>query len=387
MDTKKGVIILGGFIQALSLVRSLAELDIPVYVAEDKECLAGFSRYCNKFLKSPKSDSPELAAFLLSVAKKYGLKDWLLLPTNDHQVENLSKNRETLQDYYKFLVPAESDLYHIINKKNLLEIAKTCGTNIPRTCYIESIEEAQDFRYPLLVKGNYGCSFYQTMHKKAFKVDTYEELQEVLDNLSKVTDVHDVMIQEVIPSRACDHVLSFTCFAIQGEIKSFWMGEKLRERPIDNGTATFAMSVMHQEVISQASPLMKAQRYTGACEVEFMYDHRDDMWKLIEINPRTWKWVGLAKDCGIDYAKMLYRYANGIAQDYPKTYTVGTKWIDHLTDPIVGLKMIKANRIKLTDYIKSYSGKTLAATWSWKDPLPTLFFPFYSIICKFKRII
>lgn len=387
METKKGVIVLGGFIQALSLVRSIAELKIPVYVAEDRKCIAGFSRYCSKFLLSPKADSPKLTSFLVDVAKRYNLKDWLLLPTDDYLVENLSCNKNVLEKYYKMFVPSQEDLYHIINKKNLLEIAEKCGTNIPNTCYIDSIEKAKNFRYPLLVKGNYGCSFYQEMHKKAFKVNSFSELQNVMDELSKVVDTADVMIQELIPSQKGEHVVSFTCFADEGDIKSYWMGQKLRERPIENGTATFAESVMIEDIVKQATPLIKALRYTGVCEVEFMHDHRDKKWELIEINPRTWKWVGLAKTCGIDYAKMLYQHANGIHQEYPKTYHVGIKWVDHLTDPIVGIKMIKARMISFTEYFKSMKGKVIPAIWNWKDPVPALYFPIYSLLCKFKRIL
>ncbi len=387
METKKGVIILGGFIQALSLVRSLAELKIPIYVAENKKCIAGFSRYCRKFLISPDSDSPELTNFLIDVAKKYKLSGWLLIPTNDFLVENLSQNKNALQKYYNFIVPSQDELYRIINKRNLLEAAENCGTNIPNTCYIDCIEKAKNFRYPLLIKGNYGCSFFQIMHKKAYEVSSYTELTKTLDIITQSINTHDLMIQELIPSRKKDHVVSFTCFADNGEIRSFWMGQKLRERPIDNGTATFAESIFLKELLLQATPLMKTLSYTGVCEIEFLYDHRDNKWKLIEINPRTWKWVGLAKACGIDYAKMLYLYVNKEAQKYPSTYRVGIKWIDYFTDPIVGMRLIMAKRISIKDYLLSLKGTVIPAIWNWKDPLPVFYFPIYSIKCKLNRLL
>lgn len=385
-ESKKGVIVLGGFIQGLSLVRSFAELGIPVYVANDQDCIARYSKYCSKFLKSPEPDYPELIGYLIDVAEKERLKDWLIIPTDDLQVENLSKNKSILEKYYKLLIPSQSDLYRIINKRNLLEVAESCGTNIPKTCYFDSIDKAKDFRYPLLVKGNYGCSFFHEMHTKAFIVNYYQELKQVLDTIAKTTDIHDVMIQELIPSRKNEHVVSFTCFADKGDIKSYWMGQKLRSRPIDNGTATLAESIMNKEILLQATPLIKTLQFSGVCEVEFMYDYRDNKWNLIEINPRTWKWVGLAKACGIDYAKMLYRYAYEIEQDFPTSYKVGVKWVDHFTDLVAGVKMIRAKRMTLTDYIKSYEGKVIPAIWSWKDPVPAMSFPVYSIASKFKRL-
>lgn len=386
MEGPKGVIVLGGFIQALALVRSLAELHIPVYIAEENNCIAQYSRFCTKFLRSPKAESPELAEFLIDVAKKYGLKGWLLLPTDDHLVENLSKSKAPLQEYYRMFVPSQDDLYRIINKKKLLEIAEQCGTNIPETCYVDSMERAKEFRFPLLVKGNYGRSFYQAMHTKAFKVDSFSELQTVVDSLAGSVDAADVMIQELIPSRRNDHVVSCTCFAEEGDIKSYWMGQKLRERPIENGTATFAESILVKEILEQSIPLMKALKYTGVCEIEFIFDHRDEKWKLIEINPRTWKWVGLAKACGIDYAKMLYLHAMDTAQSFPASYRTGVKWVDHFTDPIISMKMILTHRMTIADYVRSMKGTVIPAIWNWKDPLPALYFPFYSVHCKARRL-
>lgn len=386
MESKKGVIVLGGFIQAVSLIRSFSELNVPVYVANEQNCIARYSRYCGKFIKCPGPESPELAGCLIDFAEKEGQKDWLLIPTDDHLVDNLSKNKTELQKYFRLLVPDQTALFSIINKRKLLEIAEGCGTNIPKTCYFDSIEKAKDFRYPLLVKGTYGRSFYLQMHTKAYQADSYQELMQVLDSIAGALDVQNVMIQELIPSRATDHVVSFTCFADKGTIRSFWMGQKLRERPITNGTATFAESIRHEELLLQATPLMKALGYSGVCEIEFMYDHRDNKWELIEINPRTWKWVGLAKECGIDYAKMLYRYAYGEQQEYPTSYAVGIKWVDYFTDPVAGLKMIRARMLTPAGYFKSLKGKVIPAVWSWKDPLPSFYFPFYSVVSTIKRL-
>lgn len=386
MESKKGVIVLGGFIQALSLVRSLAELNIPVYVADNNSCLAQFSRGCTKFLKSPKAESPELAGFLIAVAKKYGLKDWLLLPTDDHMVENLSKNKDALQKFYKMFVPSQDDLYRIINKKNLLEIAEACGTNIPKTCYVNLMEQAKEFRYPLLVKGNFGRSFYQKMHTKAFKVNSFSELQKVVESLAGMVDPQEVMIQELIPSRKNDHIVSCTCFADEGDIKTYWMGQKLRERPIENGTATFAESILVEDILQQAIPLIKALHYTGVCEIEYIFDYRDNKWKLIEINPRTWKWVGLAKACGIDYAKILYLSALGAELSFPKSYQTGVKWVDYFTDPIVSMKMILTQKMTIADYFQSMKGKVISAIWNLKDPIPALYFPVYSVLSKARRL-
>ena len=380
-----GAIVIEGHVQGLSNTRSLGELGIPVYVVDTGHCLAQHSRYCKKYFKCPSFNTPEFIDFLLSLAKKESLDGWFLIGSNDHVVENLSMNSDRLQPFYKMLVPDRSQLYEIINKKNLLTVAKACGTSIPETCYPELLKTARSFRFPLLVKGNLGLSFYKATHKKAIQVDDYQQLVGVIGQLREIVPPDDIMIQELIPGTRDNQVVSFTCFAEHGDIKTFWMGKKLREHPIKYGTATCAVSVYEEDVLREAIPLVKALSYTGMCEIEFMLDERDGKYKLIEINPRTWLWVGLAKACGVDYAKIMYRYVNGTLQAYPQKYEIGTKWINWITDIYFGLKAIRNKILTFNEYLSSLRGRKITAVWSWKDPWPGIVFPFMLFYIARKR--
>ena len=146
-----------------------------------------------------------------------------------------------------------------------------------------------------------------------------------------------------------------------------------------------SQSVLLLEVLEEAKPLMKALNYTGVCEIEFMRDPRDGYYKLIEINPRTWLWVGLAKACGIDYAKMMYRYVNGIEQTYPTAYQVGVKWRNAITDLVFGMLAILKGYVTLCEYCSSFKGKIVKAIWSWNDIKPGLIFPFMTLYIAKKR--
>ena len=373
-----GAIIIEGHVQGLSNCRSLGEMGIPVYVLDVVHCLAQHSKYCTKHFVCPSFQSEDFISFLIDLAKKESLNGWFLICSNDHIVENLSLHREQLEKYYKFLVPNKENLYNIINKKNLLEVAAGCGTTIPQTCYYDSVERAKMFRYPLLVKGNLGLSFYKATHSKAIQVDDYKQLEKLLESISNnnSVDLGDIMIQELIPFDDKNKVVSFTCFADKGKIKTYWMGQKLREHPIQYGTATCSQSVIIPDIVSEAIPLVKALNYTGTCEIEFMIDPRDGKWNLIEINPRTWLWVGLAKECGVDYAKIMYRYVNEIGQEYPTSYKVGMKWRNSITDFVFSMKGILKGLFSFGDYIKSLSGEKMHAIWSWNDIIPGLIFPF-----------
>lgn len=382
-NNMKGAIVIEGHVQGLSNVRALGELGIPVYVLDVVHCLAQHSKYCTKYFQCPNFRSKEFIQFLIDLAKIEQLEGWFLIASNDHIVENLSLHAKELDEYYKMLVPNGEQLYRIIDKSKLMQIAVNCGTHIPNTCDLKTIEQAKDFSYPLLIKGREGLSFYKATHQKAIQVNNEQELNYKINEIAQLTN--DVMIQELIPFDKNNRVVSFTCFSIDGDIKTYWMGQKLREHPIKYGTATMSQSVLLLEVLEEAKPLMKALNYTGVCEIEFMRDPRDGYYKLIEINPRTWLWVGLAKACGIDYAKMMYRYVNGIEQTYPTAYQVGVKWRNAITDVVFGWKAILLKHVTLAEYFKSLSGKCVHAIWSWKDLVPGLIFPILSFYIAKKR--
>ena len=373
----QGAIVIEGHVQGLSNCRSLGELGIPIYVVDVVHCLAQHSKYCKKHFICPAFNSPEFITFLIDLAKHEQLQGWFLIGSNDHIVENLSLHRAELEPYYTMIVPTEDNLYKIINKQHLLEVASVCGTRLPATRYIGTLEQTKRMRFPLLIKGNLGLSFYKATHQKAIQVNNEQELAATIHQLERVVD--DVMIQELIPFDKKNRVVSFTCFAERGEIRTYWMGQKLREHPIKYGTATMAQSVLLPEVLEEARPLVKALNYTGICEIEFMRDPRDGHYYLIEINPRTWLWVGLAKACGVDYAKIMYQYAMGIEQTYPTNYQVGKKWRNAITDLVFGMQAIIASQISIREYIASLSGSISHAIWDWKDILPGIVFPFMMI--------
>lgn len=364
---KPGVVILEGHLQGLSNLRSLGELGIPAFVVDTTRCVAQYSRFCTKHFRCPPFQSPDFVPFLIQLARKEGIKDWLLMPSNDHIVEQLSTHRDELSAYYRMAVPNTATLEMIVDKWQLYTVASEIGTPTPHTYIAATLGQAQQLNYPVIVKGRRGLSFYKHFHCKAMVATNPRELA----GLTADSAYPDYLVQEQV-SNAKNEVLSFTCFAIDGIIKSYWVGTKLREHPPKYGTATLAQSVEDPGLLQLSAPLIAKLNYTGICEIEFMLDDHDGQYKLIEINPRTWLWVGLARRCGKDFAKMLYRHLAGIPQQFPTDYTVGTKWINTMTDLPYSILSILKGHLTIADYFKSLQGKKVHAAWSTHDPLPAI---------------
>lgn len=380
-----GAIIIEGHIQGLSNTRSLGEVGIPIYVIDKNNCLARYSKYCNKFFRCPEYNTDEFITFLISLAETENIRNWVLIPSNDHALYSISKNKTILESYYKIIVDNFDVIEKIYDKSKLLSFAKECNLPVPETISIRNIDEAisKQLSFPLLIKGRNGLTFYKAIGKKALVAHNKSQLFTHLYSIKGKIEIENTFIQELIPNDGTNKTISFTAFCEKGQIKTFWVGAKLREHPIRFGTATFAKSIYNEECHKQSVKLLKALNYSGVCEIEYLKDPRDGYFKLIEINPRTWLWVGLAKACGIDYAKILYSYAMNNKYYYISNYKEGIKWINRYVDFPFSLLEIITMKLRISDYFKSSKGEKVDALWCNKDKKPffkyLLFLPLFRL--------
>jgi predicted ATP-grasp superfamily ATP-dependent carboligase len=366
---KPGVIVIDGHVQGLALTRSLGEQGIPVIVVDRFNCITRYSKYCKKYFKSPEYLTESFIDFLMDLGNKENLKDWTLLPCDDHIVYNISKNKERLSSVYKIISPDFNDLRKIINKRTLLDLATEVDVPVPDSVYPDK-QDITKLGCPCIIKGNEGQTFYKKTGQKAFWLNKYSEFDE-LTGKYKISE-QEIFVQEYIPFDGNNHTVSFTAFSINGEIKTFWMGEKLRDHPVRFGTATFCRSIMVDDVVEYGKRLIKELNYTGVSEIEFIKDPNDGKFKLIEINPRTWLWVGFAKKTGVNFPVYIYNHLNGIKTEYPSGYKTGYYWINLWTDTIFSIKYILQGRLKLKTYISSLFKRKVCAVFSFNDPLPFL---------------
>lgn len=371
INYKSGAIVIEGHIQGLSNTRSLGEAGIPVIIVDIHNCIAKYSKYCTGFYICPDYKSPGFIDFLIDLAMKKNLKGWSLIPSNDHIVFNLSQNLERIQKHFKTLAPPPDLLVKIYNKQKLLENAATVDVPTPKTYYPETTDlQSFGLEYPVITKGKYGLTFYKTFGRKAYFADNDLQLKHQLETIAEKVDPGTTFVQEIIPDVGTNKTISYTAFSINGDVKTHWIGQKLREHPWTFGTATFTESIHNQEVKEYSEKLLKKLNFTGVCEVEFLYHPVEKKYMLIEINPRTWLWVGLAKANGINFALYAYNYLNGIKANYSDIYEPGLKWRNFWTDSVYSMMAIANGKTSIGAYLKSLNGPIINAVKSKDDPKP-----------------
>jgi len=367
-----GVIIIEGHVQGLANTRSLGEAGVPVVVVDIGDCVARHSRYCRGFYRCPPFEDDSLADFLIELVEKQEFNNWLLLPSNDHAVRTISRNKERLEKYFKVITPELDIIENIYDKSRLIKVAEKAGVPVPETFFaLDTNPSDISLSFPVLTRGRFGLDFYKAAGRKAFLANDIDELREQLSLIDKSFPIQKTLSQELIPDDGTNKTISFAAFCVDGEIKAYWMGEKLREHPVRFGTATFARSVYVDACYIQSAPLLKALKYTGVCEVEYLKDPRDSKYKLIEINARTWLWVGLARACGVDFARLAYEYVNEMDMTTPGDYETDVCWINPFTDTAYAVKSILQGHLNPFTYVKSIlSGKKVSALFERNDRKP-----------------
>ena len=372
MHGKTGVIITGGDFQGLGAMRTLAKKGIPVILLDSDFCIARFSRYKEKYFKSPHpSEKESYRNFLIDFARKEKFQKWVIFPNSDESVYVLSKYKDILEDFYRIPTPCWEIIQYVYIKKKTYQIAEKNDISIPKTYYHENLEELLDLKlkFPLVIKPSIRDHFYNKVKIKAFRINNREELIEKYQFVRSIIDPSEILVQELIPGGP-NNLYSFCPFFKNGKVITSIMARRARQHPMDFGHAsTFAELVEVPEMYEASEKFLKLINYYGLAEVEFMKDPRDGKYKLIEINPRIWGWHTLAIGAGVDLLYMLYQDMIGERIDI-QTPLKDIKWVRLITDiPTVFMEIVK-RKMKITDYLKTMKGKKEFAVFSLNDTLP-----------------
>jgi len=377
----KGAVVIGGHVQGLGIVRMLGSKKIPVVLMDATGYnIARFSKYCTKFIKMPRDifeSEIKFCDFLIENNHQYNLQDWLLFPTDDLVVAYISRHKDEMSKYYKIWTPVWDVVESCYNKKMTYSLAKKIGIPIPESHFPNDLSDVRALsnwiHYPVIIKPAVMHTFYAQTRCKAIIVHNREELEEQYQKVTKFLPPSEIIIQEIIPGSP-ENLYSCGSFFKKCGIIASITGQRSRQIPMDFGKAsTFVELVDIAELRSLSIRLLDALGYYGLSEVEFKYDIRDGNFKLLEINPRTWKWHSVALLSGLNLPYLIYCDMNG--EDYCKELDIGKnviggKWIDEYTDLYVSMKEIFQRNMTPGRYISTITGNKIFGSLSSDDPLP-----------------
>lgn len=373
------VVILGGGINALGIIRSFEKTNIPVIAMSWYHDYGMSSKFCKSVICPNPLNPSELIDFLISYAKGLDAKP-VLFATSDLFLMPVIEHKERLSEYYHIPVCDWKTLAPLIKKEELYPLAESLSIPCPKTISVSNINDFDNIRdvlsLPLIIKPSVNINFSKALGSKAFILKTNEDFNSLVDRIKQTKLCEEgLIVQEYIPGEATD-LYTITSYANKEyDIIGYSIGHKIRQYPPQTGTIISGKVIHVEEILNHAKDFIKSTNFYGISNIEFKKDNRDGSYKLMEINPRTGVWNLSTLESGVNLPLMAYNdiLGNEISIECNKDKEL--IWMITPLDFYYALWGFKRKgfpefTISFKEWRKSVRGKKLDACFKWNDPAP-----------------
>lgn len=374
MTETSGALIIGANLNGLSIARSLGRQGVPVWVTTPPNVrLASFSRYAQRTLPWPDGDEESQAAYLLELAERHHLNQWVLFPTSDESAALLSKFHAVLSRRFRISTPTWNVLRWAYDKRLTYQLAAEQQVPYPSTLHpaTEADLKSATLDFPVILKPATHAVASRFTADKAWPAANCEQLLARYREARELIPPEQILIQERIPGGG-EAQFSYAALCRDGEPIASLTARRTRQYPVDFGySSSFVETLDVPDIVAPSKRLLSAMRYTGLVEVEYKLDARNGRYKLLDINPRLWTWSTLGSPAGIDFPYLLWRIMVG-KRVRKRTGRVGVRWVRMSTDVPAALHEMIRGRLSLGSYLRSLRSPVEFALMATDDPLPGL---------------
>lgn len=305
---------------ALAVVRSLGRRGVRVVaLGQEDDSICFHSRYVAERHVYPDPVSDE--AGFLRVATELGERQRrkggraVAFATSDRIVKLLSDHRERLEPLFEIYMPCRAAVEASLDKLAQYRVAEEVAVPYPRTyANGDGARLAADLAGgravpPLFLKARVPLNDHSLARFRRMKLCEAAEANRQVAEAERLGV--PFVVQEIIPGGDDQLYTLGSTMNARGELVSAFTGRKLRQMPPGFGICRVGESRPVPKVAELGGRLLAALGFRGISQVEFKYDARDGQFKLMEVNPRTWSWVGLPIELGADLPWAMYREALG----------------------------------------------------------------------------
>jgi predicted ATP-grasp superfamily ATP-dependent carboligase len=310
----------------------------------------------------------ESEKYIAELVKK-GHYDMVFAPF-DFSARVLSHHKEELSKYAIIYAMDKEVFDRVNNKEEVMRVCMENGIPCPQTFFgIECIDDIDGrIQFPVIIKPHsmYGARGFHLFN-------TPEEMREFVKE--KQIDLKGYVVQEYIPEGS--RLMGGNVMIDRnGEIKSSYLYICEHIYPEIGGTSTLNGILVRPDLSANCDKLVKLMGLHGEMGVDLMLDVRDNIGKVIEINPRPVHGIALGFYAGVNHAQQILEDAFGME-----------------VTPMEVTKPKTASRIGQTDMLWFLKSKDRFRRMSWRlgykpvkeqmfywdDPLPWFAFLFEGI--------
>jgi D-aspartate ligase len=374
MNDSIGALVIGANLNGLTITRSLGRHGVPVCLTTPPNIkLASCSRYTLKTFPWPNSDEEAQVKYLLELAEKHRLEQWVLFPTSDESAALLSKFHGVLSRTFRVSTPAWNVLRWAYDKRLTYQLAAEERVAYPSTIYPATDKDLKTalLAFPAILKPATHATVNRFTADKAWPVENREQLIARYREARELIPPELIVVQELIPGGG-ESQFSYAALCCDGQPIASLTARRTRQYPIDFGySSSFVETLDVPEIAALSRRLLSAIGYTGLVEVEYKFDVRDRRYKLLDINPRLWTWSALGSRAGVDFPYLLWQIMTG-KRVPEQTARNGVRWVRMSTDVPAAAHEILRGRISLGAYLRSLHSPLQFALMAADDLLPGL---------------
>ena len=288
----------------------------PILVGKEPLSFTSLSSIIKKIELNPKLPEQKVfVSFLKEVAVKYAEpgKKMLLIGTNDLYVRMIIENANELKSDFVFNYIPEPLMNDVLVKSNFYKLCAEHGIEAPATYYYSCRDDktfTEKVMFPIIIKPSNGVEYYKNPFsgmEKVYKVDSYDEIQVVIEKIKASGYKEDLIIQDYIPGDDTFMWDSVFYMNSRGKAELITFAQVvLQEHTVTAiGNYTALITRYNEEVMMKLKGFLEALNYVGYANFDLKYDERDGKFKVFEVNIRQGRSSYYITACGHNMAKYL----------------------------------------------------------------------------------
>lgn len=366
------ILMLDGGRQALPFMKALKKSGHHITVAcGAKLCEGYFSRFSDRRLVwADYFHAPERFAEQMLDFVRRSRPD-VTISVGDASVGIVSQNKAELEKYTRVTAPDLEILERAADKAKTMAFCMANDIPCPKTFFpaeesLESIIAKAPF--PVIVKPRRGIGALGIR-----RADSPEQLQCQYEKLRE--QYGELIVQERIPLEEGTQFQAEAFVDADSTMKVCMVIAKPRFFPVSGGTSTANVTIHRPDIQASVRKLLEGIHWVGAADVDLILDPRDNVPKILEINPRVTAGIKIGFAAGIDYADLHVRLAMGEPIPAVPTYKRGVYSRNLCMDLLWYLYADKKmRRITSPSFFRFLGEDVCYQTFGLDDPLPLVGF-------------
>jgi predicted ATP-grasp superfamily ATP-dependent carboligase len=263
----------------------------------------------------------------------------------------------------------KKSLFYDFALKNNILIPKTSRVIIGENT-LQTIEKLE---FPIVIKPTYRKASWDIAGFP--KVFLCNNEKEYLESYRKAISVEeDLIAQEFIPGGDSDIYYCMTYYDANSRCLGSFTGKKIRQWPVDYGTATSTTISQEEFVTSETIRIFNMLNYAGFGSIEYKKSQKDGRFYIMEATVgRLDQTEFVTTVHGINLPLICYGSQTNKTFQITGSNDKMIIYIDSFKELFSAIKHIKRNDLTLSQWLKSIKGKKAYLHFYKEDPIVGLF--------------